>query len=332
MKFLVVRYIAIIFFLSANFCSAAAVFNYGEHFLESPVEELIKLKSPKVISFGCGHTASIEINKLNSIFGSDYTYVCIEKDKEKMSSYKGSALAIHAADGADLEGLLRLGLKLNDFDLALVRHPDFHSYAKDFRTIFRKVLPKLLKRDGIVVVTLVSELEEQYVARNNQEEAHENQDTLLFDIQYKLIKQISLPHIDKDLSHQGCGRDKLQYYFKNSCNRAAEKLSSFVIFANLEANPFLPQLVDILDGKVIEVSKDTLSVRLNSTHMQSLTRIYGLRAQQIERSYCQNPQCGSYENEEKRLSNCGGCLRSAYCSQNCQKAHWPTHKYFCKKQ
>jgi hypothetical protein len=32
-----------------------------------------------------------------------------------------------------------------------------------------------------------------------------------------------------------------------------------------------------------------------------------------------------------KLSLCGRCRRVAYCSEQCQKAHWKGHKKFCKK-
>jgi hypothetical protein len=32
-----------------------------------------------------------------------------------------------------------------------------------------------------------------------------------------------------------------------------------------------------------------------------------------------------------KLSLCGRCRKVAYCSEQCQKAHWPGHKKFCKK-
>ncbi|SJL15844.1 uncharacterized protein ARMOST_19349 [Armillaria ostoyae] len=33
---------------------------------------------------------------------------------------------------------------------------------------------------------------------------------------------------------------------------------------------------------------------------------------------------------EKQYSRCAGCSTTYYCSQQCQKAHWPQHKAMCK--
>ncbi len=44
--------------------------------------------------------------------------------------------------------------------------------------------------------------------------------------------------------------------------------------------------------------------------------------------------CAYYPEETKQLPplfDCSGCGRMRYCSVECQKLHWPTHKHFCKK-
>ena len=324
----------LLFFIS-HLGVAADMSNKGEHFLASPPEQLAGLQNPKVISFGCGRTAHIEINRLQQIFGQNFIYVCIEKDPEKLEQYtvqKGSTIFLYAADGSDLSGLLSLGLKLNDFDVAIVRHPDFHSYGDAFKKIFRKVIPHLLKRDGMVAVSLLHEDEAMFVAKKNAEDPHEKIDTLLFDLQYRLITHIRLPHVDPDMSHPGSGRDKLQYYFQNSCNRAHEKLSVFTIYVSLHENPFLPKVIEHLEGKVVEQSENTITVRLNPSHMQSLNRIYELYAEEIKREYCQNPSCQVYESENKKLMQCGRCKKVSYCSKECQKTHrLANHKHLCNQ-
>ncbi|KAK0439524.1 uncharacterized protein EV420DRAFT_1316130 [Desarmillaria tabescens] len=35
---------------------------------------------------------------------------------------------------------------------------------------------------------------------------------------------------------------------------------------------------------------------------------------------------------EKQYSRCAGCSTTYYCSQQCQKAHWPQHKSMCKER
>ncbi|CAI6010758.1 unnamed protein product [Closterium sp. NIES-65] len=39
--------------------------------------------------------------------------------------------------------------------------------------------------------------------------------------------------------------------------------------------------------------------------------------------------CGIVEGGGVKLRSCGGCGKVAYCSRECQKAHWPSHKLTC---
>ncbi|KAL6298354.1 hypothetical protein BKA93DRAFT_72474 [Sparassis latifolia] len=42
-------------------------------------------------------------------------------------------------------------------------------------------------------------------------------------------------------------------------------------------------------------------------------------------------QCGTFEQPSTgRFRLCGGCMVTQYCSQECQKAHWPSHKTICQ--
>ncbi|KIK66930.1 hypothetical protein GYMLUDRAFT_157146 [Collybiopsis luxurians FD-317 M1] len=41
-------------------------------------------------------------------------------------------------------------------------------------------------------------------------------------------------------------------------------------------------------------------------------------------------QCGQYETPAVRFRLCGGCMVTQYCSQECQKLHWPHHKPICQ--
>ncbi|KAF9493304.1 hypothetical protein BDN71DRAFT_1483524 [Pleurotus eryngii] len=50
-----------------------------------------------------------------------------------------------------------------------------------------------------------------------------------------------------------------------------------------------------------------------------------------ERGYRLCDQCGAVENPAvARFRLCGGCMTTQYCSQDCQKAHWASHKVICQ--
>lgn len=45
---------------------------------------------------------------------------------------------------------------------------------------------------------------------------------------------------------------------------------------------------------------------------------------------CENSQCGRVESVENSFKMCGNC-RVRYCSVECSKNDWATHKFRCKK-
>jgi hypothetical protein len=49
--------------------------------------------------------------------------------------------------------------------------------------------------------------------------------------------------------------------------------------------------------------------------------------------YCYNPQCSIPDRmvERSKMLYCTRCCQANYCSQECQKSHWPVHKEFCDK-
>ncbi|KAH9924100.1 hypothetical protein B0H21DRAFT_886341 [Amylocystis lapponica] len=54
-------------------------------------------------------------------------------------------------------------------------------------------------------------------------------------------------------------------------------------------------------------------------------------ASQKQRGYRICDQCGSVEQPTSvRFRLCGGCMTTQYCSQECQKSHWPSHKAICQ--
>lgn len=52
---------------------------------------------------------------------------------------------------------------------------------------------------------------------------------------------------------------------------------------------------------------------------------------QRQRGYRVCDQCGEAENPSvSRFRMCGGCMTTQYCSPECQKIHWPSHKAICQ--
>ncbi|KAK7048517.1 hypothetical protein R3P38DRAFT_2869868 [Favolaschia claudopus] len=46
---------------------------------------------------------------------------------------------------------------------------------------------------------------------------------------------------------------------------------------------------------------------------------------------CNNPDCRDFSKANREsLLKCGRCKTATYCDKDCQRAHWPIHKQFCK--
>ncbi|CAA7271436.1 unnamed protein product [Cyclocybe aegerita] len=51
---------------------------------------------------------------------------------------------------------------------------------------------------------------------------------------------------------------------------------------------------------------------------------------QRQRGYRICDECGAVETPAVKFRLCGGCMTTQYCSQDCQKVHWPSHKAICQ--
>ncbi|KAG6832746.1 hypothetical protein H0H87_000595 [Tephrocybe sp. NHM501043] len=49
-----------------------------------------------------------------------------------------------------------------------------------------------------------------------------------------------------------------------------------------------------------------------------------------QRGYRICDQCGVAETPAAKFRLCGGCMTTQYCSPDCQKSHWPSHKTICQ--
>ncbi|KIJ95487.1 hypothetical protein K443DRAFT_108719 [Laccaria amethystina LaAM-08-1] len=55
-----------------------------------------------------------------------------------------------------------------------------------------------------------------------------------------------------------------------------------------------------------------------------------VHGQQRQRGYRICDQCHTPETPSLKFRLCGGCMTTQYCSQDCQREHWPGHKAICQ--
>ncbi|KAK6991939.1 hypothetical protein R3P38DRAFT_3090248 [Favolaschia claudopus] len=48
--------------------------------------------------------------------------------------------------------------------------------------------------------------------------------------------------------------------------------------------------------------------------------------------FCAGPSCFNTDQSANQLRLCGKCKAAHYCSKDCQRRHWPSHRLFCQKQ
>ncbi|KAH6880868.1 hypothetical protein BKA70DRAFT_1391220 [Coprinopsis sp. MPI-PUGE-AT-0042] len=70
------------------------------------------------------------------------------------------------------------------------------------------------------------------------------------------------------------------------------------------------------------------ALTLEITQPAAANHNISLRSQKRGYHICDN--CGTPETPAGKLRLCGGCMTYLYCSQKCQKAHWPSHKLVCQ--
>lgn len=88
-------------------------------------------------------------------------------------------------------------------------------------------------------------------------------------------------------------------------------------------------------GQWFDVSLSTEPVRSSRTESKESLQLKQRRAAQATSRQCAT--CGRYDTLASPFRKCGGrCYKSAnpaiYCSRDCQKLDWPTHKATCYKR
>lgn len=330
MKKYLVEIVLLVLFLSINTLAAG----HTVYFLQNAAFELKTFQTPRIISFGCGTTARTENKALSAIFPQGFEYVGIENDPAKVLAYADTGIQVVDADGSDLNMLHSLGFANNSFDIAIARHPDFWTYGDAFRKIFRTTIPSLLKRDGILIVSVLNEKEQQFMVDKNAKEQHQNIDSLYMDIRYDLLKIVNPEQQDRDCfdKAEAAYRDKYTYYFRNRENNTISEARWFKI--DFDHIKLLEKIFADLGGQVKHDAGVILGL-LQETYVQRISEIYGRRPaevvhDEVTQSVDQNKICICQK--KTNLKKCSRCKKVSYCSKDCQLKDWTRHKISCVAQ
>jgi hypothetical protein len=96
------------------------------------------------------------------------------------------------------------------------------------------------------------------------------------------------------------------------------KVGEMVVLRGLVNKPHLNGKV----GKVLEVHAGKFLIELQEDGNQIMSK-----AENVSRCDLACNKCGKVSTDMKR---CSRCKAATYCSESCQKAHWPQHKTQCK--
>lgn len=95
-------------------------------------------------------------------------------------------------------------------------------------------------------------------------------------------------------------------------------IAEFPLSHMIEADEFGTAIICIETGLrwfYVAKKEDVLTIDVPTIHFQSEHRV----------------GCWECGDTEKPLLKCGQCRMAKYCSEACQRDHWPTHKTDCKK-
>jgi hypothetical protein len=249
-------------------------------FLINPPHCVKEISHPKIVSFGVGFQANVEIGALNNLFGSHYVYTGIELDPVKVDFYQNllNNMKIVAADGSDWGALQKLGIKPNMYDIAIVRHPNFSENADVFKKIFRVIIPRLLKKGGQLIISVYNEVETRFfVTKDNKPTL----DPFLFQVQYLLREQKVSDKVDPALPKLGLGScaDKYMFYFENKYNSDPENQSRYAVNLTNDSkvNESVEQTICKLGGSV-SITGTAMEAKITAGYMDALVKHLNLDA------------------------------------------------------
>lgn len=225
-------------------------------------------KIPRILSIGVGTTTDTEIGALNKIFNKNYFYTGIDVSPGNIKKYniqRDSTIRMICADASDIQQLNNAGIKEKSFDLVILRHPNFASYRETFLRIITNTIPRLLKKNGLFVLSLLDDSEEIFF---NTIETR-----ILYESKGRVINETTRAVNHNTNTKSAFYIDKIMRLFKNNFDYNPEKRSEFKMVCKEHEKQIIKTIVR-LGGKHCRSNSSNI-VKINPDFIDPLKRILG---------------------------------------------------------